>query len=427
MAEDAKPTDEPEARPLPPIAGKAQDLEALRNAVVDAANVGAGLWFSYLFVLLYLVIAVGSVTHRNLLLETPVRLPFLNVDLPLLGFFVLGPALFLIVHAYVLLHFVLLAGKVGVFHAELEAQIADEAIRARLRRSCRATSSCSFLPVRAKCAAVLWEPMLRLIAQISLVAGPLALLVFFLVQFLPYHHEAIAWWQRIAVVIDLALLWALWPSVARGEMAWIGWRDLRRRKVAVVALLSLVPVFFVFTIATFPGEWLDRNPARCASSRGPRRRAGSACIELLFAGDVDLVTRAPTSLWSNRLVLPGVDVLEQGKFNSDAKIAAVSGIFAAQPATEGGGPAWRAPAQGRFHRREPAGRRCSTTRICARRVSDASASRMKVDNVSAEGQKTDFQEAEKPERAARSCKAPHSRMPSWNARTSRGAHARCFA
>jgi len=111
MAEGEKPTD----KPLPSIAGKAKDLEALRTAVVDAANVSGALWFSYLFVLLYLVIAVGSVTHRNLFFESPVKLPFLNVDLPLLGFFALGPLIFLVVHAYVLLHFAMLADKVGAF------------------------------------------------------------------------------------------------------------------------------------------------------------------------------------------------------------------------------------------------------------------------------------------------------------------------
>jgi hypothetical protein len=52
MAEDGKSESRPDAAPLPPIAGKAKDLEALRNAVVDAANVSARLWFSYLFVLL---------------------------------------------------------------------------------------------------------------------------------------------------------------------------------------------------------------------------------------------------------------------------------------------------------------------------------------------------------------------------------------
>src|SRR5262245_30301247 len=67
------------------LAGKARDLVALRDAVVDAASVGVGLWLSYLFALFYLLIAAGGVTHRDLFLESPVKLPFLNVDLPLRG------------------------------------------------------------------------------------------------------------------------------------------------------------------------------------------------------------------------------------------------------------------------------------------------------------------------------------------------------
>jgi len=88
-ASDAPAAPSPHA---PAFAAKAKDLQALRDAVVDAASVGAGLWLSYLFVVLYLAIAVGSVTHRDLLFESPVKLPFLNVDLPLVGFFVLGPS-----------------------------------------------------------------------------------------------------------------------------------------------------------------------------------------------------------------------------------------------------------------------------------------------------------------------------------------------
>ena len=38
------------------FAAKATDLDALRTAVVDAAGVGYGLWFSYLFALLYFAI-----------------------------------------------------------------------------------------------------------------------------------------------------------------------------------------------------------------------------------------------------------------------------------------------------------------------------------------------------------------------------------
>jgi hypothetical protein len=118
------------------FADKTKDLQALRDAVVDAASIGAGLWLSYLFVLfylLYLLIAAASVTHRDLFFENPVKLPFLNVDLPLVFFFWLGPLLFLIAHTYVLLHFVLLAGKVRTFHIDLGAQISDD-VRSGLRR-----------------------------------------------------------------------------------------------------------------------------------------------------------------------------------------------------------------------------------------------------------------------------------------------------
>jgi hypothetical protein len=68
------------------FAKQATDLQALRDAVVDAASVGGGLWLSYLFVFFYFAIAAGGVTHRDLLFENPVKLPFLNIDLPLIGF-----------------------------------------------------------------------------------------------------------------------------------------------------------------------------------------------------------------------------------------------------------------------------------------------------------------------------------------------------
>lgn len=67
---------------LPPIAAKADDLEAIKQAVDDAASVSGGLWISYLFVLFYLAGPAGAVTHADLFLENPVKLPFLNVELP---------------------------------------------------------------------------------------------------------------------------------------------------------------------------------------------------------------------------------------------------------------------------------------------------------------------------------------------------------
>jgi hypothetical protein len=201
------------------FASKAKDLGALRDAVADAASVGAGLWISYLFALFYFAIAAGAVTHRDLLLESPVKLPFLNVELPLKAFFILGPLVFLILHAYVLLHFVLLAGKIGAFHLELQSQIFREDARTQLRRQLPSNIFVQSLAGPREVRTGVIGFLLRRIIEISLVAGPIALLILFQLQFLPYHKEWITSSQRIAVVVDLVLLWTLWPSIARGETA----------------------------------------------------------------------------------------------------------------------------------------------------------------------------------------------------------------
>jgi hypothetical protein len=259
----------PQTSKRPPIADEAKDLKALRTAVVDAASVGAGLWFSYLFVLVYLLVAVGGVTHRDLFLENPAKLPFVNVELPLVGFFVLGPLLFLIVHAYVLLHFVLLGRKIRAFHAQLQAQISDADLRARLRDQLPSNVFVQMLagPREVRRGAI--GVILRLIARISLVLGPLALLVFFQIQFLPYHpHWGIELWQRMTVVIDLSLLWILWPAISRGKVKPIGWRDVSRTKAVPIALLS-----FVRSLWKLP--WVARTISQCITIGASYVRPGT--------------------------------------------------------------------------------------------------------------------------------------------------------
>jgi hypothetical protein len=266
-------------------------------------------------------------------LERPVKLPFLSVDLPLLGFFWLGPAIFLIVHAYVLLHFVLLAGKAGDFDEALEKRITDEDAQT-VRRQLPSNIFVQFLAGSREVRTGVLGFLLRLIAQVSLLIGPIALLVFFGLQFLPYHHWWITWWHRIAVLADIALLWMLWPSIARGERARLSWRDLRRVKIVALALASFAPVLLVTTVATFPDEWPQTNlpplkfvPWNLKFDRWKLKDWSwelESLHELLIAGPVDFAAGKPISLWSNRLVLPGFDAIDHTKFDSEAKIEAAS-------------------------------------------------------------------------------------------------------
>jgi Pentapeptide repeats (8 copies) len=316
------------------VAVNANGLDTARKSVDDAAAVSAGIWLSYLFTLFYIGIAAGAVTHKDLLLENPVKLPFLNVELPLIAFFALAPVLFIISHTYALIHFVLLAAKVNDFNIELEkkfplpkTELAEETSRAaelqeaRLGQRRRLPSNI-FVQLLAGPRDVRdggLGRLLKAVAWVSLVIGPVLLLLVLQIQFLPYHLAWVTWVQRFTVLIDVSLLWVLWPAVLNGRSD-IDWPRLWRHPVLTLA--SLVPIGVAFMAATFPGEVMDEligkkqwiPPNRLTAGLGQTDAQGqpiwTSFHDLLFNGVVDPVARRRTSLFSNTLVLPGVDLPE---------------------------------------------------------------------------------------------------------------------
>ena len=331
--------------PAEKFTGQAHDLDAVRKAVEDAAAISAGFWLSYLFVLFYIGIAAGGVTHKDLLLESPVRLPFLGVDLPLVAFFVLAPILFIVSHAYTLLHFVMLGAKVGVFDAELRAQLGEAPeTREGLRRQLPSNIFVQFLagPRDIRKGGLGW--LLKAVAWISLVIGPVLLLLLIQVQFLPFHLEWATWLQRFAVLADVILLWLLWPAVLNGRSR-LMWRLERRGKgwpgvlaltvrYIVAFIACLVPIGLAFTAATFPGEtmderignkqWIPPNGVTAwLGAKDQNDKPITSFHDLLFNGEVDDVTRRRKSLFSNTLVLPAFDALEAAKIDDPKKLDTV--------------------------------------------------------------------------------------------------------
>jgi hypothetical protein len=336
------------------FAKETHDLDAVRKSVEDAAAVSAGFWLSYLFVLFYIGIAAGAVTHKDLLLENPVKLPFFNVELPLVAFFVLAPILFIVSHAYTLVHFVMLGAKVGVYDSELRAQLGDAPeTREGLRRQLPSNIFVQFLAGPGDIRKGGLGLILKAIAWVSLVIGPVLLLLLIQAQFLPYHLEWVTWVQRFAVFADVILLWLLWPAVLNGRSK-LMWRLEGRRKgwPGVLALTGryiagltacLIPVGLAFTAATFPGEWLDENvgnkqwiPVAQDQQQEPEPHSYHDLLfkgkpkprltsfhDLLFNGEVGDVTRRRKSLFSNTLVLPAFDALEAAKIDDPKKLDSV--------------------------------------------------------------------------------------------------------
>jgi uncharacterized protein YjbI with pentapeptide repeats len=356
---------------LPPIAKDAHDLRAIRQAVDDAAAVSATLWFSYIFVTFYIAVAAGAVTHEDLLLERPVKLPFLNIDLPLLAFFFLAPILFLIVHAYTLVHFVLLGRKARRFHDELYKQLPGEdgtrnaATREALRRQLPSNVFVQFLAGPSDIRDSLFGVLLKLIAWTTLVIGPVVLFLLLQIQFLPYHNQVITWVCRGALALDLLLIWFLWQKILGGRGDLQGWQSRRAwrwMKAGFGAALSTLVVLLSWTVATFPGERWDDDPLfawkvmpnwdRPAQDIPLQTKDGDdpkseklaqekrkppekdACgrwqedsddklslHDWLFAGRVDRTTRRRVSWRSNTLVLPGFNIFEAKNIDEPQKVA----------------------------------------------------------------------------------------------------------
>ncbi len=319
----------------PKIADKADDLEAIKKAVDDAAPVGGGLWLSYLFVLFYLAVAAGAVTHADLFFEKAVKLPFLGIELPLFAFFFLAPILFLVVHAYTLVHLVMLTDKAKRFHQALhdpERNVTDEA-RENLQWQLPSNIFVQFLAGPPKVRASLFGSLLRGIAWTTLVVAPVLLLLMMQIQFLPYHSRFVTWTLRVALAIDLALIWRLWWRRILSGREIDGGRRLAAWAWPPLGLaLSLGVVFFSAKVATFPGEWQEElpswrilpakdewgNPATEKDARGHPRKAFRDWVvnaqrvslhDWLFNAAPDPITRRRLP-FSSTLVLPGLNVYE---------------------------------------------------------------------------------------------------------------------
>src|SRR5260370_13573175 len=112
-----------------------KDVGELQRALNDAASKASVLWTTFITFELYLAIAFGSVKHRDLFLETPIKLPLLNVDLPLVGFFVVAPTVLVIFHFYVFLQLLALAAKSNYYVMLLRQVAPDTSDRHYLPRS----------------------------------------------------------------------------------------------------------------------------------------------------------------------------------------------------------------------------------------------------------------------------------------------------
>lgn len=236
----------------------------------EASKTARTAWLVWVSLLSYLFVTLSSVNHSDLLLNNPVQLPIVQVDIPLFSFFIFGPVLLLVVHVSLLAQHSILMGKFEKFNDCLKEVESRERIHVDIDRQAvrERVSSYVFSQVIAGPTRGFVVHWLHIAIQwLTFSVLPVLALLYFQITFLPYHDEQVTWIHRIVVVLDLLVLWSL-PLA--------GWRNrdignefggkvprlraLFRKTVGYVswsACASFITVFFSLMVATVPDGWVE--------------------------------------------------------------------------------------------------------------------------------------------------------------------------
>ncbi|MBM3522577.1 MAG: pentapeptide repeat-containing protein [Alphaproteobacteria bacterium] len=298
----------PSASPPPASAPPAAD-EKLIAAINEASKRELTNWFTFLTLGTYLAVAVGATTHRQLFLEQPVKLPLFNVDLPLVAFFIVAPALFVIMHFYVLLQLQMLTGRVRAAIADLAGSPDRDVRLLAFGRRLDTFFVSQLLVVQDD---RLSRLALYAITWITLIAAPVLLLLIFQLSFLPYHDERVTWIHRALIGAGLLLVCFLEPRLPNVlhilRRRWDPFRIPTRPSVSGVIISLAIAIIATF-VATIPDEAIERRVGSIEWVATLRSQ--------IFSDGIDLVRGRPEGLFARRLVLNDQDFVDL----SDAALA----------------------------------------------------------------------------------------------------------
>lgn len=242
---------------------------SLLEAVNDASEIAHTAWLIFLAVTAYVMVAVAGVSHADLLMNSAVELPVLQVKIELTRFFVFVPLIVAFMHFGLLMQHVMLARKVLEFHAALRPlePTARRSHPLRLELHSYFFTQTLAGPERSP----LFGFFLHLLLWLSVLFLPLLLIVYIQISFLPYHDVATTWSHRIVLIVDMLVILGIGVFLRRRETDFL--RALARtfRHQPLNAMLTfaflLLLGFFSLFVATIPGEALDRLAARVSGTK----------------------------------------------------------------------------------------------------------------------------------------------------------------
>jgi uncharacterized protein YjbI with pentapeptide repeats len=270
---------------------------SLLEAVNRSSNSANTAWLIYLGLVSYLLITLAGIGHKQLLLNSDITLPILQVKIELTRFFLFAPILLVLIHMGLVGQLVLLARKTLEFAAAIRMLESTDQRTHPLRLELDNFFFVQAIagPERSRIVSFLLKAM----GWLTLVVMPLLLLLYIQLAFLPYHDVAITSVHRLALLADVALLAFVGVFLWRLETSFFSafWRAGRHHPLSLTAtalLLAAVAAFSLF-VATIPGEGLDAA-ARPANGRPTGQLLGYVVPGLYAAPEGALLGLFPRNL-----------------------------------------------------------------------------------------------------------------------------------
>lgn len=294
----------------------------LKELVDDVNHTSASTrngWVFFLAIQAYLFVALAGLTHRDLLLDTPVPLPLLQVPISLKGFFLFGPFILVLIHMGILLQHVMLARQARELHARATKFEGPNLFReSRIRFHVHPYSFTQLIAGGHR--SRLFAFFLSLLNWVSLGILPVLLLIDFQITFLPYHDLTLTWAHRLYLVADIVLLtifviFMRYPTL--GFVRGFG-RTLIETPVSalICGILCVGALFFSLSVATIPQERMDRAmtslwPAAIPDHRedGGTPRQAFVLTGWLFDGGIDMLSGRAKSPFTRNLIVADADLV----------------------------------------------------------------------------------------------------------------------
>ena len=243
----------------PKILGEEHFLESVNDSARHFLNVYA----AYLTVMIYIFIIVLSTDQELLFRAGDKPLPLIHISVPIVAFFTWMPWALLVLHFYLLIQVTFLSEKVRLYKQRLKDNSIFKAGDGRKAQMLLASVPLVHILVEKE--EERKHAMLYPIVFVSLVVFPLVVLIIAQSTFLPYQDENITQAHRIAVMIDLALLWCFGFYVFKPSgKKWLEWfKSIWERiilLVIILAIMSILPIIIIFGCLYIPNERINIMP-----------------------------------------------------------------------------------------------------------------------------------------------------------------------